>query len=169
MNRRAGRHVALVLLFGTVAACASISVRVGRDPRVDFDRYRTYAWTPESRAQNAGVAAVLDAEIKSGVAKEISEKGLTEVPVAKADILASYSAITGQEQVYGDDPGPWSWGSTEEVYSTRAGSLTLEFRDARTHRSIWQGTALGVMGDDDASPERVARAIEQLIVRYPEA
>ena len=171
MENTSKRFAGLVALSAMVAccSCSSPSVEVGRDPRADFSHYRTYAWLESNQTPKEGIASTLDAEVKASTAREIAAKGLKETPASSADLLISYSAVTRQDRIYGMPPGPWYWGSSDEAFPTREGSLTLQFWDRSTHRSLWQGTALDVMGDRDVIPGQLPNAIKKLIKKYPEA
>lgn len=152
-------------MLSLTTACSSMQVQTGGDPQADLSRYKTYSWAPDVAPEPGTHRTLLDQTVVSAVQMELAEKGLTPAPLGtQPDLLISYYGVARNEVTVG---GGYYGGWYPDTYMYRQGSLTLLFVDPRTDKVVWQGTASDAIGDAGASQEQVARAVDQLIQRYP--
>lgn len=167
---RIGTLTSIVLPL--LAACSSMDIRTDQDPQANLYQYKTFAWSPKSQPREGEPeSSILDQAVKSSVERELAQKGITPASPADADLLINYYGISQTAVTYGaGPPGYWApydvppYGPT---YTTREGSLTLQFIDPRTNRIVWQGTAADTISDAGASQKQVAKAVTALIDRFP--
>lgn len=156
--------------FVGLAACSSMSIKTAKDPGADFGQYRTYAWAPLPPVESGMTGnSMVDETIRADVEQNLAIKGLSKVPMPQADLLVSYTAIGTDTLTYGAAPGPWLWGPDYDVYPQKVGSLTLQFIDSKNNRTVWQGTAADVVGQNGVYQPQIAEAIKGLLKKYPMA
>jgi hypothetical protein len=179
MRRLLEMSVALVAL--AAAGCApslSVSSHVQRD--LNFGQYRTYDWGP-SDALPTGDAR-LDANplfsdyVHGAIERELAAKGLELAEAsAKPDLLIHYHATVADrldvntvDQKYGYCLGA---DCPPDTYSYEAGTLVVDFMDARTNRLVWRGWAQSRLSafleDPDRMQETVRESIAQMMRQLP--
>ena len=174
--------LAWVLLAG---ACSPISVSTQYDARLDFARYRTFAWAPKSpgRGPVEAVARGFRARLERAVELALVAKGFTvSRSKPEPDLLLDYHAYLhlGRDvrvSNYGYDVLPslgTDWGydccpfneSGVEEHDYQEGTLVLEVIEAPTRRLVWRGTARG-MADPELTDQMLLREARKLVDNFP--
>lgn len=163
------------VLLPALFACSSTQIQTATDPQANLSKYKTYAWAPNPPLTTDGPQhSILDQTIKSATEQELADKGLVPAKDSRPDLLISYFGVSRDSVTYGAAPysgygGYYPGDYYREPYVTREGSLTLQFKDPKTDRVVWQGTAAETIGEAGASQEQVQKAVSQLIEKYPVA
>lgn len=172
----------LTVLIGVLTAvvlavngCAPVRVSTFVLRGTDFQAYRTYAWA--SKAQLATGDPRLDNNemfqrtIQAAVAKELAARGFERLESGHADLVLHYHAsVTQRVDANGADE---KYGYCDECrpFVFEAGTLTLDFVDARTNRLVWRGWAessLDGLIDNQAWLERrVGESVAKIIQKLP--
>ena len=166
---------ALAAVMVAAGGCAPVRVSTFVERGIDFQAYRTYAWAP--KAQLAVGDPRLDNNemfqrtIQAAVAKELSARGFERLESGHADLVLHYHAsvtqrvdANGADERYGycDDCRP-------SVFE--AGTLTLDFVDARTNRLVWRGwaesTLDGLIESQAWLDRRVGESVARIIQKLP--
>ena len=172
------RSVALLVgaLLPLLSSCSSAQIQTATDPQADLSKYKTYAWAPQTSSPDRPQSSILDQTVKSSTEKELAAKGLHLAKDSQPDLLISYFGVSRSEVTFGapisyyPHPGHAGQGGYyDPAYVTQHGSLTLQFIDPKTNRTVWQGTASDTISEAGASQEQVAKAVNELIDRYPAA
>jgi len=177
--RRIGSVVLLALVF---TGCSKFKIRSASDPNADFSRLHTWAWLPLSDAEPADqrvLDRLIDARIRSDVAKELASKGYSEVAGVQPDFLLNYRVgrEVGSENArvsrggYGSAVGWWGgWGTSSWETSYDEGTLFLGVINAQTRQSMWVGAAetrLVRTLSDDRVRKKIDDAVHQILENFP--
>jgi hypothetical protein len=143
-------------------------------PGTDFAGYRAYAWvlaegapTGDPRLDNN---PFLQACVQRVVDEEVTRRGFERSDAASADLFVTYRASVTRRFEAGDVSEASSCTDcAPQVYD--AGTLVIEFVDARTRRLVWRGWAEGsIEGAIDNQAwleERVTQAIGRILEQFP--
>ncbi|MBO0358391.1 DUF4136 domain-containing protein [Hymenobacter sp. BT186] len=188
ITRLFARPAALVaigfsLILG-VTGCATSS-RVGVtsdfDHSVNFRAYKTWAWYPQQAVDAEGGPAkgyesFLDQRLQAAVERELSAKGLTRVDKAP-DLYIAYSAKVEEKQqvspyynglgypYYGY--GYYGRGAYTPVTQYKAGTVIIDFVDAKRKELAWRGTGQAQVDNQSISEEEVHRIVNGILGNYP--
>ena len=178
MTRHHGRWLAglAAAVSVAVAACATFGVNSYRWPGADFGRYRTFGWqadadfsTGDPRLDNN---RIFRARIQTAVERELSPRGL-ERTALRPDLLIHVHARVEQRLERAAIDTTAANCEREECgpYAYEAGTLLLDFVDARTNDVVWRGWAEGslngVIDNQDLLEERVDQAVAKILARLP--
>jgi hypothetical protein len=188
ITRLFARPAALVaigfsLILG-VTGCATSS-RVGVtsdfDHSVNFRAYKTWAWYPQQTVDAEGGPAkgyesFLDQRLQAAVERELSTKGLTRVD-KNPDLFVAYSAKVEEKQqvspyynglgypYYGY--GYYGRGAYTPVTQYKAGTVIIDFVDAKRKELAWRGSGQAQVDNQSISEEEVHRIVNGILGTYP--
>jgi len=174
--RRLGQVAAVTLSALTLTGCAAtLSVNSFAERGVDFTRYHTYDWAPDDRLSTGDPR--LDnnpfflERLQADVEKQLATRGLDKTPAGAPELLLHYHAnITQRVDVSGADR---RYGYCDECSTSvyDAGTLLLDFVDARTNKLVWRGWAEGgldgVIDNQDWMEEKIDQAVARILERLP--
>jgi hypothetical protein len=169
--------VAGVLLV--VVGCSTTKVSSGFDPKTDFSRYRTFNFYQKQGVLASGVREL----IESTATRVLEAKGLKRVEsdpdchialLGGLDVQVSADAFTTTQYGY-------SWGGGTVGYESLSswglaaatevpiGTLVVDVVDAKSNLGIWRGALRQPLevGDIERNLERVEKAVEKLMGRFP--
>ena len=175
-----------------LAGCASLQVRTDYDASQDFSRFHSFSWleppvltTPSDGVTDVGVNpfavnSMLDARVRAAVEQELERQGyrLAE-PNSEPSFQLQYHVILKEKTrvsttpgaVYGGGywgPGPYGvYGGTSQSYDYQQGTLLIDVVDPKTQRIAWRGWAVGPNRDGYYDEERVSKAVQAILGRFP--
>lgn len=188
----------LFLLLGVAVALMSCAPRVVVDQarQVDFSRYRTYAWMEPSvkAGQNPLYYNELATrQVEQTIDESLASRGLKRTNV-RPDLLVGYHFFVEEKtRTVANPAGPvglygpfWGWGRwgwrgwgpawwgwpvwgpmyTQEKYE--AGTVVVDFVDARTKQLIWRGSVENAIGDPSRIGQHLNRQVARIIERFPQ-
>ena len=158
---------AILLLLGfTLMSCSSISVRTDYDREIDFTKYQTFKWMPnsEKRIDRIKPNSLIEKRIRRAVEHEMEAKGYRLVTKGKTDALIVYH-ITVRNKVDIDRYG--YWGRRVHVHRYKEGSIVLDIVDNETKELIWRGVAQGIVPHLENDTERINETIFKILEGYP--
>lgn len=179
----------LALSFGLLAGlsgCATSS-RVGVtndfDHSVNFRAYKTWAWLPTQPTDTEGGPAqgyqsFLDKRIRAAVEREMTTKGLTFTDKTP-DLYVAYSAKVEEKQQanyggyspfgypYGYGYGYGSLYNRGYVTNYKAGTVIIDFVDARRKELAWRGLGQAQVDQQTISEPEVYRIVNSILGTYP--
>ena len=168
------RAMALLALSLTTAACAttmSVSSHVERG--LDFSRYRSFEWGPPDALPTGDPRLDRDPffkdHVQGVVEKQLAARGMELSATGTPDILVHYHAnIRKRIDVNRIDRAHGYCTESNcppETVEYEAGTLVLDFIDARTNRLIWRGWAQSSVEDMLHDQGRMATTIDQAVTR----
>ena len=161
-----------VVVAAVASGCAAaINVSSHRGPDVDWSGYRTFEWAPPDALPTVDprldANPVFSDRMHGAVAAGLIEHGWTAAAGNTADVFIHYHAnvttrldVARIDRAYGSCPGGSCPGQTVEY---DAGTLVLDFVDARTQRLIWRGWAQTELQELLRDPDRMATTIDQAV------
>lgn len=82
--------VLLIVLFGMLAACSTITVRSDYDHSYDFSKYKTYRFSKESELNRRDALKknpLVYKRVVAAVDKDLQAKGFTKKEMGEADFV----------------------------------------------------------------------------------
>jgi hypothetical protein len=172
-TRLARLTIGAAALLLTVA-CAPLRVNASLEKGMDFTQYRTFAWATDE-AFNTGDPRLDNNEffenrLRENVARILTGRGFEQTSPASAALVVHYHASVSQKiDVNGLDR---KYGYCDECHSSiyDAGTITLDFVDAKTHKLVWRGWSEGSLDgiDNQALIEaRLDDAVTKILRQLP--
>jgi hypothetical protein len=160
----------------TLSGCAVTHVRSFTARDADFTRYHTYAWS------NADVKSTGDARldnspfffdrVEAKVEQQLGQRGW-EKTGASPDVLIHFHASLSEKidtSALDRDQTTCRAGDCRP-YVYEAGTLLLDFVDARTGTLVWRGWAEdsldGIIDSQALMNERIAEAVVKILDQLP--
>jgi len=152
-----------------------------RDPKADFAAFKTFGWT-----SGGGIDAsdqplrLLDGNIRSAIAAELTRRGYSEAPAGAApDLRIAYETASADK--IGNNPvrvgiGIVSWGGnvggsvnvgSPSVRNFKEGTLVVHAVDTARNAEVWQGRVSGLMTEGSLEPPAVAKAVAAAMQDFP--
>ena len=158
----------LALLVAPVAAGAQ-TVKIDFDAKVDFSKYRTFAW---SEAQQPASNPANHIRITRAVERELLAKGLEKVESGPADVRARYYSKIEKKLKSSSRQESGAWQPNDlrtmvDVSRVDQGTLILELSDGETKSVVWRGTAVGVAPRPDLVAEVIDASVKKIVAAYP--
>jgi hypothetical protein len=144
----------------------------------DFTRYRTYSWGPAD-ALDTGDPRLdnnpfFHERIQADVEKQLATRGFEKTASGVPDLLVHYHASISQRvDVNGVDRESGYCGDSDNCrpYVYEAGTLLIDFVDARTDKVVWRGwaedTVDGVIDNQQLMEQKVDKAVTRILQRLP--
>lgn len=159
-----------VFLF-TLTAGVADAQKVSSDyfPGGDFESYKTFVWIQQPVGDNG-------AAVQRAVTAQLTAKGLKQVPSTPDIGVAAHIANDHDRSLdafYASLPG-WNWhhwdqdetaSSSTELYP--AGTVVVDLFDAKTHRVVWRGIAIGAFSPKGGGAERFDKDVQKMFKSYP--
>lgn len=179
-------HVRVLAMLGVavlLAGCASgPKITADYDRNADFAMYRSFGFYQPLGTDQAGYESLVTQTLKSAVRQEMEARGYAYAETG-AELLVNFNArLTQRTDVsqvpatptyYGYRRGFYGgWGGY--AYETRVdqyveGTLNIDIVDAQRRQLVWEGVAVGRVGDK-AQKERQAAiraAVAEIFAKYP--
>ncbi len=171
---------ALFPILLIAASCSSIQVSYDYDSQADFAKYKTYAFSEDSK--NLPVNELIRDRILKAVETEMAAKGFT--PADNPDVLVDMHVRAEQKtEATAHTSGPGGYGyygrygygggfsTTQISYNDYIeGTLFINLVDRSTEKIVWQGRGTKTV-DENASPEKreanVNNGVKQIFYKYP--
>lgn len=156
------------------AGCAPVRVNASLERGMDFTKYSSYAWAADDQF-NTGDARLdnnefFERRLQANVDQALGQRGFEKVSATTAQLVIHYHANISQRiDVNALDRG---YGYCEECHSSiyDAGTITLDFVDAKTNRLVWRGWSEGDLEGIDSQPvieSRLDEAIALILQKLP--
>ncbi len=173
------RLATLAVSAMALTGCAStMTVSSHVQGGLDFTPYRTWDWGPPDTLPTGDPR--LDANpffkdhVQGAVEKSLAARGMRGPGPGSPDLLIHYHAsidqrinVSGSDTARGysyDDP-------TTALNQYEAGTLVVDFVDAKTNRVIWRGWAQdsveGVLDNQDRMAKQIDEAVTRMLARLP--
>ncbi len=141
--------------------CASpVKVETEAHPGTDFSRYETYAVTPPATGDPA-----LRERVERAIAHELDARGLSEAPRETAELLVGFQVRAREVEQMKDIGFPGD--ATLVVDREVEGDLSIDMRDARSGRRVWQGVGILDAGSARGVEQAAGEAVKAVLVDFP--
>ena len=158
----------------SMAACASTRVNASLERGMDFTQYGSYTWAADDRFSTGDPRLdnneFFQNRLRGQVEHALGAHGFEKASAATAALVIHYHASVGQKMdVNALDA---QYGYCEDCHSSiyDAGTITLDFVDARTNKLVWRGWSKGSLdGIDNQSliEARVDDAVAKILQKLP--
>ena len=171
--RRLLTFTALFISMITAGCATTMTVSSHVERGLDFAPYRSFDWGPADALPTGDPRLDQDPffrdHVQGTVEKELAARGIVLSASGTPDLLIHYHANIRQridvnriDHAYGYCPGR---ACPPETIEYEAGTLVLDFIDARTNRLIWRGWAQKSIGDMLHDRDTMARTIDEAVTR----
>jgi hypothetical protein len=169
---RLGRLIVVTVCGLAVTGCATMNVSSHVQNGLDFARYRTYDWgsadTLPTGDPRLDKNPFFQDHVMGAVEKQMAARGYERASGAP-DLLIHYHASINQRfDVYGVDREHgycYDDDCRVRVVDYEAGTLVVDIVDTRTNKVIWRGWAQDSVEDVLDNEARMARKINEAILR----
>lgn len=177
--------LSLLLGVSSCATTARVGVTADFDHSVNFRAYKTWAWYPQQPTDTEGGPAkgyesFLDKRIRTAVEQQLAQKGLV-MAETNPDVYVAYSARVEDKQRatgggYGPYGSPFGWygygygglyNRGGYVTEYKAGTVILDFVDARRKELAWRGQGQAQVDQQTISEAEVQRIVTSILGNYP--
>ena len=183
------RAAAVRLLFVSLAIVSAFALPIAAkttidfDPRIDFSRFRTFAYIGgvENLVAIQMNPDLINIRFHHMVARELEKKGLHEVnPGQNPDLLVRYwanpetqvdVAVMGNWGPYGPYIGN-DWASVYSAVTSSSrnmGTLILDMIDPKAKALVWRAYLVRKMSDPDKDPKKAEDEFTDSFKSYPPA
>jgi uncharacterized protein DUF4136 len=160
-----------VLMMTLVAFARDVSTDY--DHKVDFSRYRTFAWMHPPMIADP----LMRQRVEDAVNAQLREKGLVLVnDIHEADLGVMANGATTERHTlhtfYDGFPGEWRWGgwgnATTVVDTYQVGTLVVDLFDMSDKRVVWRGVATETVSDKpEKNSKKLQDAVEKMFKHFP--
>lgn len=170
-----GRLGVVAALALAVGGCAVVRVDTYARRGTDFRQYRTYDWAPVDTFRTGDPRLdnnpFIQEHLKDSVDRRMASRGFEKVTAAPQLRIRYFANVSQQvEPAVVDDT---YYESCEDCapYVYEAGSIVLDFVDARTNRLVWRGWAEGsidgLVNDQKLMEKRIDEAVAEILEKFP--
>ena len=169
-----------------LTGCSTVTVHTDKDPRVNFAKYKSYAYSPKQ--VDGGWSPTTIDTIQTSIDAGLQGKGYTES--SKPSFYVSYHIVRKDHQhvstiATGTEPMPGGYWYNDYGYGNyygfwpeytqtyvdvshyQTGTLIVDFIDAKSHLAIWRGSATAVVEDPTTNHNNLAAGIQKMLTEFP--
>lgn len=172
--RRLGRLAALAITALMLTGCASMNVSSYVERGIDFTRYHTYNWAADPQATGdprLDNNPFFHERVQAGVEKQLATRGFEKTTSGTPELLVHYHASINQRLDVSGADRKYSYCDDCKPYVYDAGTLLLDFVDARTNKLVWRGWAErsmdGVIDNQEWMEEEIDEVVTRILERLP--
>ncbi|WP_420148682.1 DUF4136 domain-containing protein [Spirosoma sp.] len=186
-------HALTVGITALSLSVAVAQVSTDYDKSVNFNTFKTYAWTtPDIQVGNDPVykSGLITKNIENALNREMDVRGLT-MNAEKPDLLVSFHTYTEKKTAsyptyapvpmyypfgfrtgwryypYGFGNWPYAWNNNIQHVNYTEGTLIVDIADAQTKQLIWRGSIEGNVSDPKRLEKEVDKGIHKIMKDYP--
>ena len=167
------KSILLLLSVVLLSSCSAIKVVTDYDDKVDFAKYKTYAfYKPE--IDKAKISDLDKKRILRAIEAELSANGFTKSK--NPDMLVgiftkSREKVNVNQNNSGFGWNPW-WGGVNNNMSISQyteGTLFIDFIDKEKKELIWQGVGTGALKlqNREKKEARIKEFVKEIISKFP--
>lgn len=169
--------LSILLSLAVITACSSVKTAYDYDRQVDFGKYETYRFNPNTLEESVGqlnanrlMNAVENELAKKGFSKSDSPDAIIDVHIKTQQRQEATATTTGM-----GGWGAYRWGggfstTTVNYDEYTDGTLFITLIDAASEKVVWQGTGTKTLAEN-ASPDKreanIQYSVEQILANYP--
>ncbi|MCW2118728.1 DUF4136 domain-containing protein [Flavobacterium sp. 7A] len=165
-----------LLLILILSSCTSIRVNSDYDSKVDFTKFKTYAFH-KNGVDRAQISELDKRRILRAIDEELTKKGYTksENPDMLVNILTKERERLNVNQFNMGFGYGWGWGwnpffmgGNSFVNSSTEGTLYIDLIDANKKELIWEGEGIGTLTENRSKKEvQINEFVAKIIAQFP--
>ncbi|MEQ1728266.1 MAG: DUF4136 domain-containing protein [Vicinamibacterales bacterium] len=166
--------LALAAAAVVAAGCAPVRVNASLERGMAFTNYSSYTWADDSQFSTGDPRLdnneFFQHRLQGNVDAVLEQRGLEKVSATNADLVIHYHANISQRiDVNALDR---SFGYCQDCHSSiyDAGTITLDFIDAKTNTLVWRGWSEGSLDGIDSQPmieSRLDESVRKILLQLP--
>ncbi|HJS00286.1 MAG TPA: DUF4136 domain-containing protein [Flavobacterium sp.] len=165
----------LLFLF-VLSSCSSIRVNSDYDSRVDFSKYKTYAFHKQgidkvalSELDKKRILRAIDAELSNkGMSKSENPDLLVNIFTKEREQIDVNQFNMGWGYGWGWGWNPYFWGGNSYVTSSTQGTLYIDLIDAKKKELIWEGEGVGILTENRKEKEKqINEYVAKILAQFP--
>lgn len=168
----------LLLSVSLLTSCSSIKVATDYDSKVDFTKYKTFAFFKPG-IDKASISDLDKKRILRAIESELLAKGFTKSD--NPDMLVSIftksrEKVNVNQNNFGYGFG-WGWNpwmmngmnNNINISQHTEGTLFIDFIDKEKKELVWQGIGTGAlkMQDREKKEARIKEFVQEIILKFP--
>lgn len=173
-SRRMGSAV-LAAAALTLTSCASVNVGTYVQRGSDVGSYRTYAWAPSDRLETGDPRLdnnpFFQERVQATVEQQLAARGFERTTAQTPELLVHYHASIEERIDVNRADEPYDACADCRPYVYDAGTLLIDFVDARTNQLVWRGWTEtnmdGAIDNQDYMEERIEKAVTRILAKLP--
>ena len=175
--RRMGPLAAAAALSSalTLTGCAATSVSSYLARNADLTRYHTYDWAPADRFETGDPRLdnnpFFQERVQTAVEKQLATRGFERVTAGTPQLLLHYHANVKQRLSANSADQKYGYCDECTPYVYDAGTLVIDFVDARTNKLVWRGWAEGsidgAIDNQRWMEEQIDKAVGRILTELP--
>ena len=173
---KASLFLKLIMVAILISTCNSVKTSSDFDRSVNFNNYKTFGFTKESKELPAN--ELVKNRVLNAIASNLKSKGLTESD--NPDMLIDLGLKTKEKKDYStthyDLSGYYgrrwrigtgiSQSNTREINYTE-GTLVINLVDAKKDQLLWMGSGTSVISDKSVKEENITAGINKILSSFP--
>lgn len=181
--------VALAAIGLTLTGC-STTAHVEKDNTVNFTKYKTYSWVSEKEKslKDRNSNNLVDAHVRSAVAKELKKNGWVETK-AKPEVLLDYNIMVENSVKELDNPvytrpftryyyNPYTrrisglyypsqmMGYERSEIPYKEGTITIHMIDNSSNKLIWQGWTTDEVNSRNLTGKEISSSVKSILKKF---
>ncbi|CAA0198686.1 DUF4136 domain-containing protein [Tenacibaculum maritimum] len=160
------------ILLLIMSSCSSVRVATDYDTKVDFDKYKTFAFYKKG-IDKASISDLDKKRIMRAIESELLAKGMTKS--SNPDILISLFTKSRERVNITDNSFngfyyPWYYGVNPVTVSQYTeGTLFIDLIEAKNKELVWQGIGTGAlrMHNIEKKEARIKEFVAKIMSEYP--
>lgn len=158
----------------SLAACAPLRVNASLERGMNFAQYSSYTWAEEHRFSTGDPRLdnneLFQHRLRETVDRTLASRGLEAAAPSTAMLVVHYHANVSQRIDVNALDRPY--GYCEDCHSSvyDAGTITLDFVDARTNKLVWRGWSEGSLegiDNQELIEARIDEAVTKILAKLP--
>lgn len=155
-----------------VAGCATMRVSSFAERGIDLSQYRTYEWAPDDRFATGDPRldnnVFFQQRLRADVEKQLAAKGFEKSTGDAAALLLHYHASINQQIDIAEADQRYGYTDKRASSLYDAGTILIDFVDARTDKLVWRGWAEGSLDGAIDNQQWMEQAIDKAVTRILE-
>lgn len=181
--------VALAAIGLTITGC-STTAHVEKDNTVNFTKYKTYSWVNEKEKslKDRNSNHLVDAHVRSAVAKELKKNGWVETK-AQPEVLLDYNIMVENSVKELDNPvytrpftryyyNPYTrrisglyypsqmMGYERSEIPYKEGTITIHMIDNSSNKLIWQGWTTDEVNSRNLTGKEISSSVKSILKKF---
>jgi hypothetical protein len=161
----------------SLPGCATMRVNSFVERGADLSRYRTFGWG--ENAEFTGDPRLdsnpfFHERVRAAVEQQLARRGLEKTTADGPELIVHYHANISEEidvTLIDHETGNCTTGTDCRPYVYDAGTLVIDFVDARTKGLVWRGwaedTMDGAIDNQRLMEQKIDRAVARILQRFP--
>jgi hypothetical protein len=158
----------------SLSACAPVHVNASLERGMDFAKYTSYTWASEHRFNTGDPRLdnneIFEGRLRQAVDRGLEARGLEQASASSAELVVHYHASVSQQIDVNTLDRQYGYCNDCRSSVYDAGTITIDFVDAKTNKLVWRGWAEGSLegiDNQEVIEARVDEAVAKILQKLP--